>query len=224
MKHRHVFVVSIHMDHIQPVHNKQSKGTGTMNQIYSIVSSMQKQAWDIINDTDLIGIWTSIGATINLVGSLKTGLLINNRDIDFHIYTNPFRLSDSFSAVSRLAQNRRIKSISYTNLLEDHDKCLEWHAFYNDTMGCSWQINMFHILNESPWAGYSEKVDQRISEMLTQETRRAVLEIKNAIPSQEKLTGIQVYKAVIEDGIRDVDSFWEWKKQNPEQGIIKWMP
>ena len=34
---------------------------------------MQKRAWDIIEDTRIIELWSSIGATINLVGSLKTG-------------------------------------------------------------------------------------------------------------------------------------------------------
>lgn len=80
-----------------------------MEQMVEIAESMQKKAWDVIKDTRIIEIWSSIGATINLVGSLKMGLLINNRDIDFHIYTTPFTLSMSFSAVSRLAENRRIK-------------------------------------------------------------------------------------------------------------------
>ena len=65
-----------------------------MKQIFEIVESMQKKAWEIINETNVIEIWSSIGATINLVGSLKMGLLINHRDIDFHIYTTPFKLSD----------------------------------------------------------------------------------------------------------------------------------
>ena len=106
-----------------------------MKQIFEMAESMQKGAWQVIHDTKIIDIWSSIGATINLVGSLKMGLLINNRDIDFHVYTTPFNLLDSFSAMARLAENKRIKTINFCNLIEAEDKCIEWHAFYEDKYG-----------------------------------------------------------------------------------------
>lgn len=108
----------------------------------------------MIQETGVVEIWSSIGATVNLVGSLKTGLLVARRDIDFHIYTNPFKFSDSFLAISRLAENKRVKTIEYKNLLEAEDKCIEWHANYEDENRSSWQIDMIHILNESPYAGF----------------------------------------------------------------------
>jgi hypothetical protein len=195
-----------------------------MESILDIARQMQNEAWAVIEDTDVMGLWASIGATINLVGSLKTDLLINNRDIDFHIYTNPFKLADSFSVMSRLAENKRIKMINYSNLLEAEDKCIEWHAFYDDRDGNSWQIDMIHILNESPYVGYFENVAERISKVLTSETREAILRIKNAIPIDKKVMSIQIYQAVIKDGIRDIESFRRWREQNPKDGIITWVP
>lgn len=195
-----------------------------MKDILIIADQMQKEAWSVIEKTDIIKHWTSIGATINLVGSLKTNLLINNRDIDFHIYTNPFKLSDSFLAVSRLAENKFIKAINYTNLLEAEDKCIEWHATYEDQNGDSWQIDMIHILNESPYAGYFENVAKRISMVLTQETLEAILRIKSEIPDDRKIASIQVYRAVIEGGIRNIGGFWSWEKQNADDSIITWVP
>ena len=200
------------------------KGSGTMDDISQTAAQIQKSAWSVIEETDVINHWRSIGATINLVGSLKTGLMINRRDIDFHIYTTPFNLSDSFSAVSRLAENRRIKTISYSNLLEAEDKCIEWHAFYEDRDGNSWQIDMIHILNESPYAGYFENVADRISKVLTEETREAILRIKNEIPAEKSVMSIQVYKAVIEEGVRNLEAFREWKDRNPDEGIVAWVP
>ncbi|VFQ44589.1 phosphoglycerate mutase family protein [Desulfoluna butyratoxydans] len=195
-----------------------------MERILQTAESMQQKARAIIEDTQLMDIWTSIGATINLVGSLQTGLLINNRDIDFHIYSAPFSLSDSFSAMARLAENPRIKSISYTNLIEAEDKCIEWHAFYEDEENQSWQIDMIHILEDSPYVGYFERVAERISQVLTPETRQAILTIKDAIPPEKKVMGIQIYKAVIADGVRDVDAFWHWKDAQPDDGIVTWVP
>ena len=195
-----------------------------MNDIFNKAKQMQAEAWSVIEDTNVIGHWSSIGATTNLVGSLKTGLLINNRDIDFHIYTDPFKLSDSFLAISKLAENKRIRTVNYSNLLDAEDNCIEWHAFYEDLNGNSWQLDMIHILNESPYAGYFENVAERISKVLTQETREAILKIKNAIPTDKKIMSIQIYQAVIKDGIRDIEAFWQWYKQKQDDGIIMWAP
>jgi hypothetical protein len=195
-----------------------------MEDIFQTAKQIQDKAWSVIEETGVVTHWSSVGATINLVGSLKTGLLINNRDIDFHIYTNPFKLSDSFLAISRLAENKRIKTVSYSNLLESEDRCIEWHAFYDDQDGNSWQIDMIHIVTGSPYAGYFENVAERISNVLTQETREAILRIKNAIPLDKKAMSIQIYKAVIADGVRDAEAFWQWQEQHPDEGIITWVP
>lgn len=195
-----------------------------MEDVSESANQIQKKAWSIIEEIGVVNHWTSIGATINLVGSLKTGLMINNRDIDFHIYTNPFNLSDSFSAVSKIAENNRVKSISYTNLLEAEDKCIEWHAFYDDRDGNQWQIDMIHILHGSPYANYFENVAERISAVLTDETREVILRIKNAIPIDKKVMSIQIYQAVIEGDVRSLEEFWSWMEQNPNDGIVTWVP
>ena len=195
-----------------------------MENILQTAKQLQNSARTIIEETGVVNHWASIGATINLVGSLKTGLMINNRDIDFHIYTNPFKLSDSFLAVSKLAENKRIRTVSYSNLLESEDQCLEWHAFYDDPDGNSWQIDMIHILSESPYAGYFENVADRILAVLTKETREAILRIKSEIPVDKKVMSIQIYKAVIADGVRHLESFLRWKKENPDEGIVTWVP
>ena len=158
------------------------------------------------------------------MGSLKTGLLIGRRDIDFHIYTDPFKLAESFAALSRLARNRGVKSINYINLLEAEDRCIEWHAFYEDKHGETWQLDLIHILKDSRYDGHFEKAADRILAVLTPETREAILWIKQESSKVKPVMGIEVYQAVIRDGVRDPDSFWEWKAKQPEVGIIAWMP
>ena len=194
-----------------------------MKDIIELAEDRQKKAWEVIRDAKIIDAWTSIGAEINLVGSLKTGLLINNPDIDFHIYTSPFALADSFKAMSIVAENGRVKKIKYANLLCEED-CLEWHAWYEDNEGLLWQIDMIHILYESPYAGKFERVAERISEVLTEETRKAILSIKNSAPSGQKTMGIEVNMAVIRDGIRSYADFVEWKQSGRHGGTIDWEP
>jgi len=46
----------------------------------------QQTAWNILEHTGIIPAWERIGATVHLVGSLKSGLLAKSRNIDLHIY------------------------------------------------------------------------------------------------------------------------------------------
>ena len=168
-----------------------------MNDILEIAAANQQRAREVIRDTDLEAIWRSVGAEANLVGSLRTGLLMKHRDIDFHIYSSPLRVADSFAAMARLAENPRIRRIEYGNLLDAQDQCLEWHAWYADADERLWQIDMIHMPRGSAWDGYFERVADRISAVLTDETRRAVLQIKYDTPDEVKIMGIEYYQAVL---------------------------
>ena len=77
---------------------------------------------------------------------LEYGTLMKHKDIDFHIYTSPFRISDSFLAMARLAENPLIKRIEYGNSLDTEEQCVEWHAWFQDPDNELWQIDMIHIV------------------------------------------------------------------------------
>ena len=107
----------------------------------------QKKAFEIIEKTKVLECWQSIGAEINLIGSLKMGLLCKHLDIDFHIYTPTLEVAHSFAAISKLANNPKIIHIEYRNLLEEEDQYLEWHALYQDEQ--LWQIDMIHHMRRT---------------------------------------------------------------------------
>ena len=56
-----------------------------MEHLLELAKRNQERAWEVIRQTDIINIWKSVGAEINLVGSLNMGLLMKHKDIDFHI-------------------------------------------------------------------------------------------------------------------------------------------
>ena len=113
--------------------------------ILDIARRNQQKAWEIIEKVNVIPIWESIGAQVNLVGSLRMGLLMKHRDIDFHIYTSSLSLADSFRAMAKLAENTSVKKIECVNLLHTVEACVEWHAWYQDSDNALWQIDMIHI-------------------------------------------------------------------------------
>lgn len=192
--------------------------------ILELAKRNQQKAWEIIEDTRIVRIWEGIGAKVNLVGSLRTGLLVKHRDIDFHIYTSPLDLSASFRAMAELAENTSVKKIEYTNLLHTAEACIEWHAWYQDMEGELWQMDMIHIQEGSRYDGYFERVAERISAVLTDEMRLAILKLKYETPDTEKIMGVEYYQAVIQDGVRSYPEFEEWRRLHPAVGVVEWMP
>lgn len=192
--------------------------------ILELAKRNQQKAWEIIEDTRIVRIWEGIGAKVNLVGSLRTGLLIKHRDIDFHIYTSPLDLSASFRAMAELAENTSVKKIEYTNLLHTAEACIEWHAWYQDMEGELWQMDMIHIQEGSRYDGYFERVAERISAVLTDEMRLAILKLKYETPDTEKIMGVEYYQAVIQDGVRSYPEFEEWRRLHPAVGVVEWVP
>ena len=191
--------------------------------ILELAKRNQQKAWEIIEDTRIVRIWEGIGAKVNLVGSLRTGLLMKHRDIDFHIYTSPLDLSASFRVMAELAENMSIKKIEYTNLLHTAEACIEWHAWYKDMEGELWQMDMIHIQEGSRYDGYFERVAERISAVLTDEMRLAILKLKYETPDTEKIMGVEYYQAVIQDGVRSYPEFEEWRRLHPVVGVVEWM-
>ena len=192
--------------------------------IHELAKRNQQKAWEIIEDTRIVRIWEGIGAKVNLVGSLRTGLLMKHRDIDFHIYTSPLDLSASFRAMAELAENTSVKKIEYTNLLHTAEACIEWHAWYQDMEGELWQMDMIHIQEGSRYDGYFERVAERISAVLTDEMRLAILKLKYETPDTEKIMGVEYYQAVIQDGVRSYPEFEEWRRLHPAVGVVEWVP
>ena len=192
--------------------------------ILDLARRNQQKARKIIEDTKIIPIWESIGARVNLVGSLSTGLLMKHLDIDFHIYTSQFSLCDSFQAMVKFTENKSFMKMEHKNLLDTEEACVEWHAWYQDRENKLWQIDMIHLLKGSRYDGYFEQVAKRLLEVMTEEIRRTILTLKYETPDTEHIMGVEYYQAVIQGGVRDYSEFMEWRKQHPVTGIIEWMP
>ena len=192
--------------------------------IAAMAARNSRRAREIVDELKIVEIWRSIGAEAHSVGSLRMGLMMKHRDMDLHIYSSPLRVADSFAAVSRIAENPNIEYVEYRNLIDTDERCIEWHAIYRDRDGDSWQIDMIHIERGSFYDGYFERVADRISAVLTEEMRSAILRLKYETPDDVKIMGIEYYRAVIEGGIRDYDSLLEWRRTHPIEGVDGWMP
>ncbi len=195
-----------------------------MERFLELAETNLRKAHEIIERVDIHGIWQSIGAEVRPIGSVAMGLMMKHRDIDFHVYSESLTAEESFRAMSRLSENPAIERIECRNLLATAEACIEWHAWYRDTDGEVWQIDMIHILKGSRYDGYFERMAERISAVMTESQRRTILRLKYETPDNEKIMGIEYYQAVIRDNVASYAEFAEWRKRNPAVGIVEWMP
>lgn len=189
-----------------------------------IAQKNQKKAFELIQKLNVYAAWETVGATVNLIGSLQTGLLMKHLDIDFHIYTPELKLSDSFCAVEKIAENDGVEKIEYANLLSAQDACLEWHVFYKDEDQNTWQIDMIHIVKGSQYDGFFENIAARINQNATPEQKETILQLKYETPDHEKIAGIEYCRAVMQGGVRTYPELIKWRRKNPVSGILEWLP
>ena len=182
-----------------------------------------KKALQVIEKSGVKKYWESIGATVNLIGSMKMGLLMNHRDIDFHIYTADLNISESLEVIRKICSTPAVTHMEYRNLINTEEACLEFHVWFMYE-GEEWQIDMIQILKNSRFDGYFEHVAQRIEAVLTPEIRRTILKLKYQTPENEHIMGIEYYQAVIADGIKTYHDFTEWRKNHSATGIVSWCP
>ena len=189
-----------------------------------IAQKNQKKAFELIQKLNVYAAWETVGATVNLIGSLQTGLLMKHLDIDFHIYTPELKLSDSFCAVEKIAEKDGVEKIEYANLLSAQDACLEWHVFYKDEDQNTWQIDMIHIVKGSQYDGFFENIAARINQNATPEQKETILQLKYETPDHEKIAGIEYCRAVMQGGVRTYPELIKWRRKNPVSGILEWLP
>ena len=193
-----------------------------MEDFLNIAAANQERAREVIRESGVVAAWESMGAKVNLVGSLKSGLLMKNRDVDFHIYTPELNLEASFAAMARLAENPGIKRMQYANLIDTEEECVEWHAWYEDRDRQLWQIDMIHLRKGSAFDGWAERFTEKVISRLTPETRKTILRLKYETPEQEKVVGAEYYVAVLRDGVHDYAGFSRWRKEHPADGLVEW--
>ena len=182
-----------------------------------------EKALQVIEKSGVRTAWESIGAKVNLVGSMAMGLLMKHRDIDFHIYTENLDIAESLQVIQKICSDPSVSRMEYRNLIHTEESCLEFHVWFMHENE-EWQIDMIQILKNSQFDGYFENVAERIKTVLTPEKRRTILKLKYETPENLHIMGIEYYQAVIADGITSYAEFLEWRKQHPVTGIITWCP
>lgn len=192
--------------------------------ILELAEQNQQEARKVLHETGVIPAWERLGATVNIVGSLRSGLLMKNLDIDLHIYTTTLDIAESFSVVQELAARLPLLEIVYKNGIDTDEECIEWHALYEAGSGNVWKFDMIHMRKGAKYEGTVERVTDAIINRLTPELRRTILRIKYDVPEGLSIPGIEIYRAVFSGNVKTYEALQQWRNANPLADSLEWMP
>ncbi len=184
----------------------------------------QTKARAVLAETGITDVWTEAGCRVNLVGSLRMGLLAAHRDIDLHVYSRGVTARFSFDVMSKIACNPDITEIRCINGLYTDEHCIAWHIFYKNADGEVWQIDVIHIEENSEYDGYFEKMADRITAVMTNEQKETILRLKFETYGHADYHGVEYYESVIADGVSSSAELERWVQCHRRKKPYYWIP
>ena len=150
---------------------------------------------------------------VHIVGSYALGLM-TWRDLDVHIVCETPDLQGFFSLGGALASLLRPQRMHFRDeRLTGSARLPEglyWGIYLGDERAGAWKIDIWQTRREAfvPVRRFAAELSLRLND----ETRAAILAIKTACwrhPEYRRaFTSTDVYAAVLDRGVRDVESFW----------------
>jgi hypothetical protein len=113
----------------------------------------------------------------------------------------------------------------FLNALSTPDRALYWQLRYHADDGTDWKIDMWSA-PEDYCLPRGENFVQPMKDSLTEETRQAILGLKEA-RAEGRLPGvlsIDLYRAVFDDGVRTPDQMQHWLQSNRTGALTDWRP
>jgi hypothetical protein len=101
---------------------------------------------------------------------------------------------------------------------------LYWEIGYRCDDGEEWTIETYLGGSTDPYAGWSSELAAAFDGVLTEEHRRAILELKEAMVEEPEYRAMNVYRAVVDGSVRDIDAFRCWRAEHGSAELVRWRP
>jgi len=149
---------------------------------------------------------------VHIMGSYSLQLMVW-RDLDIHIVRRQIGKREFFDLGGRIADAVHPAKMHYRN---EHvmqtaglPRGLYWGVYLGDERAGAWKIDVW-MSDEAGFAA-SRDFQERVRSGLTDDRRRAILQIKSAVwthPEYRRgFSSADIYRAVIEEGVRDATEF-----------------
>ena len=193
-----------------------------MENILLRAKARRERALKVTQTLGLLERWSRFGSPV-VVGSVRHDLVVE-LDIDMEIYADNPGIEPGFEIMSEIARLPGVWKIRFSNELTTPNQGLYWQIRYRDHVDDVWKVDCWLLANDHPHAHWAEKFADAMQQALTDQTRRTILEIKEALKGKPGINGINIYKAVLEDGVRHPTEFTQWLAEHQPSGLTFWLP
>jgi hypothetical protein len=176
--------------------------------------ALQSEARKVIAELGLVPLLSQAGR-VEQVGSSVSGLMVW-RDLDFTVLCRDLTVERAFRVLLPLLTHSGITQVDYRDQTGHRappviqgDERYYFSAHYETATGEDWKIDLSLWLTDAPrnYLPYTERLKQQ----LTDETRLAILWIKDVwhrLPTYpDEGGGFDVYEAVLCEGVRTPEEF-----------------
>jgi len=200
-----------------------------MEDVFEKAEAFRQKAKAVLEESGIAEVWKQAGCRVEIVGSMRMGLMARHRDIDLHVYSPEVTEEDSFKVAAIIAGDPRVKEIKCINGLATDEHCIAWHFTYEpsnpkENSGELWQFDVIHIIKGSRYDGFFEQMADRIVNQATISQKETILRLKFDTPETEQIHGVEYYEAVIADGVTTLDALRQWVVTRRARPFYYWMP
>jgi hypothetical protein len=183
-------------------------------------AALQDEGREVLAELDLAGLVADVGPLL-VTGSFVSGLMCW-RELDVMVFTgSDFSPEDVMALLGRIVGRTDVTGLDYRD--ERGPRCVtgqlrdeRYHATLTLEQAGRWQIDLtlwLHDLHRNVTRWHEE-----LRERITAEQRIAVLRIKDHWYRQpgypHRVGGLDIYTAVLDEGIRTLDQFAAWLAQH----------
>ncbi|OKJ70511.1 hypothetical protein [Streptomyces sp. CB02460] len=183
-------------------------------------AARQEQALGVLDALRPLQRWERFGEP-RLCGAMAYDLLVAP-DIDIEIFGD-LQVDAGFTLVSEWARDPAVERLLFINAVGEPDAGLGWELRYRYG-GERWSVQMWLLAADYDGPRSADLVAPMRAALRTT-TQARILRIKEALVGRgEEYRSIDVYRAVLDGGVNDVEEYARWCRSYSSTGMISWRP
>ena len=198
--------------------------SGTDVDVLQRAARRRHRALEIAATLELTARWSAVGQVVP-VGAVAYDLVVSC-DVDYEVFTaGTPTVRAGFRVLADLAELPSVTGVSFSNALDTGDQGLYWQIRCRGDDGEEWKVDVWTLARDHP-GPCAAWIVEPMRRALTNEVRVAILRLKEARASGHtpNIDSIDLYRAVIEDGVRTVDDLSAWIGPAYRPTLTRWRP
>ena len=192
-----------------------------MSELAERAEARRRRAVEILDALRYLERWGRIGRA-ELAGSVRLGLVVAH-DIDVEVVVEELDPTAAFGVAGEIAGDPRVVRVLYRNLTAKRG-WLYWEIEVRCEDGDEWTIETYVNGPADPYRGWSVELADALDRVLTEEQREVILALKEALADDEDYRSLDVYRAVVDGGVRTLDAFRAWRVEHGSAELVHWIP